>query len=113
MNELQRLIGKYVDDDDPRHALEVAAQQNYELMMAWPGGVPSGVMFAANVTGTERMMRLVVGMMMDVAKQVHGWTEDETALQEGLSYMTLQLIVADSMRETLTMTKPKEGDNDE
>ena len=107
-NDLSKLIRKYADDDNPATAMENVSEENYNLMVEYEGGVPSGVMFAANVTASERIAKLLGGMLIDVATKVHGWTPEEAATQEGLTRWMIELLAADAMRDTLVAMQPKE-----
>ncbi len=106
MNQLSKLIAKYVDDDDPQHALEVVAQTNFELMKEYADGVPAGVMFAASTTANERIAVLLAGMILDVMKIIQNWDDKITAEQEGLTRAMIMLISADSLRDTLVALRP-------
>ncbi len=113
MNELSRLCKKYVDDDSPIKALEKLETLNYEQMVKFKEGVPSGVMFAAMTASVERMTELLGGMIIDIASTVYQWDEDKIVEQLGLTRLTLRLLAADTLYETLKSMHPTESSDDE
>lgn len=111
MNLLQELIAKYNDEDNVGAAIKECEARNFALMTKYPGGVPSGVMFQASVTGVRRTSSLLAGMILEVRALMENWTEEELVLQEQLTAAVLTLTMSDSLNVSLTMMQP-EGDDE-
>ena len=105
MNELSKLVAKYTDNDNPGDAFEVMEKQNYEMMKAYPEGVPSGVMFAAMTASVDRQTRMLAGMIIDLAQEFNRWDDKQAAIQEDLTRIMLTLLAGDSLNQILTALK--------
>ncbi len=114
MNGLEKLIAKYTDRDDVVEAIRIADARAYQLMREFPSGVPSGIMFTANVMGAMKTSQMLAGMLVELAGEIRNWTPEEVQVQEALTIAALNLITSDAMYETLKTMRYEEpkGDTD-
>jgi len=105
LNELSKLVAKYADDDNPSTAFDEMEKQNYELMKAYPEGVPSGIMFASMTASVDRQMRMLAGMLIDLAQEFNQWDDEQAAVQEDLTRIMLTLLAGDSLNQILNAVK--------
>lgn len=111
-NDLSVLIAQYTDTDDPSECMEIIAKQNFKMMKEFSGGVPSGVMFAASTAANERVMKMMAGMLMDIGAEVYGWDDAEKTVQESLTFVFIDLLIADSLNKVLKATQPVKEEPD-
>lgn len=69
---LDELIGLYGGDDDLVVTIERAETRTYELMRAYPEGVPSGVMFASTTEALKSVSQLLASMLVEMAARTRG-----------------------------------------
>lgn len=111
-NDLTALIRQYSDNDDPSECMDIISKQNYELMKAYPKGVPSGVMFAASTAANQRVMKMIGGMVIDLGATVLGWSDSEKTVQEALTFVFIDLLAADSLNKVLKAVQPEKEEPD-
>jgi len=111
---LKELIALYGSDDDLGKAITNAELETYRMMRQYPGGVPSGVMFASATKSIEWIADLLASIIVEVAGELRDWTADEVKEQEGLTGAVIALLRAHATNVTLKAYAPEsEGGNND
>ena len=109
---LTELLAYYKAGDDIQKGIKAAEQRSYEIMRAYPTGVPTGVMYAALNRQVSWMADLLASMMVEIAGEVRKWNEEDVKEQENMTHAVFQLLSTHAMNVTLQGFAPT-GDEDE